>query len=209
MPQRSPEWHAIRCGRLTASEAAALYAKGRGGEEAVTRRDLRWKKVAEQLSGRPQSDDYTNAAMQHGIDTEADARRCYEAVRGILVEDVGFLLHEELAAGCSPDGIADEGLLEIKCPKTATHISYLRDGLALVAAYRPQLTHALFVSDAPWIDIASFDNRLPEPLQFVVARVDRSAVDLVAHEVAVRKFLDEVATEIAALQGWSVMEGAA
>jgi hypothetical protein len=209
MPQRSPEWFAIRCGKLTASDAKELFTKGRGSDEAVGRRDLRWKLVAEMLSGQPQSDDYTSKAMEHGVDTEPASRRCYEVERGILVEDVGFLAHDELAAGCSPDGLADDGLLELKCPKTFTHISYMRDPQTLVNAYKAQLAHALWVSGAPWIDIASFDNRLPPKLQFVVVRLEAAKVDLAAHEAAVRKFLDEVTNEMRALQGFSVLEGVA
>jgi hypothetical protein len=206
MPQRSPEWYAVRLGTLTASDASAIFAKGRGSDEAVTRRDLRCKLVAERLSGRAQIDEYTSDAIRHGIDTEPAARRCYEAERGILVEDVGFLAHDELAAGCSPDGLADEGLLELKAPKTATHLGYLRDPLSLVQAYRAQLAHALWISGAPWIDIASFDNRLPPKLQFVVVRIERASVDLAGHEAAVRKFLDEVDRDVAALQGFGVMQ---
>lgn len=209
MPQRSTEWFAVRCGKLTASDAKDMLATIKTGE-AAARRDLRARLVAERLTGRPQGDDYTNAAMAHGEQTEGDARQCYEAERGVLVDAVGFLAHDELAAGCSPDGLAGDGLLELKCPKTATHIGYLRDATALVGAYRAQLAHALWISGAPWIDIASFDNRLPPRLQFVVARVTRAMVDLEAHETAVRKFLAEVDTEVAALQGWGVLtEGAA
>lgn len=207
MPQRSPEWLAVRVGKLTASDASAVFVTIQKGE-AAARRDLRARLVAERLTGRPQEDGYTSPAMQHGVETEAAARRCYEAVRGVLVEDVGFLLHDELAAGCSPDGLADDGLLELKAPKTATHLGYLRDPRGLVAAYRYQLAHALWISGAPWIDIASFDDRLPPRLQFVVERVERASVDLVAHESAVRAFLSEVDRDVAALQGFGVLQEA-
>ena len=206
MAQRSPEWRQIRCGKLTASDAEAIFAKGRGSDEATTRRDLRWRLVAEVLSGRPQNDEFTNDAIRHGIDSEDAARRCYEAQTGEMVDAVGFLAHDELAAGCSPDGLVADGLLELKAPKTFTHISYLRDPDVLVAKYRAQLTHALWVSDAPWVDIASFDPRLPAHLQYVAARVCRDAVDLKAHDAAVRKFLSEVDLEVAGLEGWSILK---
>lgn len=202
MPQRSPEWLAIRCGKLTASDAKDIFAKGRGAEEATTRRDLRCKLVAERLSGQPQSDDYMNDAMRHGIETEDAARRCYEAETGLIMTPVGFLAHDTLAAGCSPDGLVDDGLLELKCPKTFTHLVYRSDVSALVEKYRVQLTHALWVSGAPWIDVASFDNRLPGRLAFVRTRVTRESVDLAAHEAAVVKFLNEVDRDVASLQEW-------
>ena len=204
MAQRAPEWRAIRCGKLTASDAKDMLATIKTGE-AAARRDLRATLVAERLTGRSQDEAFVNDAMQHGIDTEDAARRCYEAERGDLVTAVGFLARDELAAGCSPDGLVGDGLLELKCPKTATHLTYMRDPSALVATYKAQLTHALWVSGAPWIDVASFDNRLTPNLQFVVVRLERTAVDLAAHEAAARKFLTEVDLDVASLQGWGVL----
>jgi len=206
MPQRSPEWFAVRCGKLTASDAGDMLARIKTGE-AAARRDLRARLVAERLTGQPQSDGYVNDAMQRGIDVEPRALAAYEAMAGVLVSPVGFLAHDTLPAGCSPDGLVnDDGLLELKCPKTATHLGYLRDPSSLAAAYRAQLTHALWVSGRDYIDIMSFDDRLPERLSLVMVRLTEADVNLVAHAEAVRTFLDEVDRDVASLLGWGVME---
>jgi hypothetical protein len=105
--------------------------------------------------------------------------------------------------------VNDDGLLELKCPKTATHLGYLRDPSSLAAAYKAQLTHALWVSGRDYIDIVSFDDRLPERLQFVGARFEVTAEYLAEHEAAVRTFLDEVDREmrlLGHLLGYGVME---
>ena len=207
MPQRSEEWFRVRCGKLTASDAGDMLAKGKGGE-AVTRRDLRARLVAERLTGAPQGGVYVNEAMQRGIEAEPRAIAAYEARRGVLVDAVGFLGHDAWPTGCSPDGlVGEDALVEIKCGKTATHIRYLRDPQVLVADYRAQLTHALWISGRDHIDIVSFDDRLPDRLALVMAELRRDEIDLAAHEAAVRTFLDEIDRDVASLLGWGVMEG--
>jgi hypothetical protein len=177
----------------------------KAGKESYKRRDLRFKLMTERLTGQPTPSDYVNEAMQRGIDKEDDARSTYEAQTGALVDAVGFLEHDNLPAGCSPDGLVGDGLLELKCPKSATHARYLRTD-ALVDDYRAQLTHALWISGAPWIDIASFDDRFPADLAFVVVRLLAKDCDLRAHELAVRAFLAEVDDDVLAVRGWRAVE---
>jgi predicted phage-related endonuclease len=67
--------------------------------------------------------------MAWGTEQEPFARAAYELIKDALVQEVGFVLHPSISeAGASPDGLVGEfGLLEIKCPLTATHISTLLD----------------------------------------------------------------------------------
>ena len=205
MLQRSPEWQAIRAGKICASDAADMLDFLKGGKESAKRRDLRFKLMTERLTGLPSPSDYVNDAMQRGIDKEPEARSAYEALTGLLVDTVGFLEHDTLPAGCSPDGLVMEGILELKCPKSATHVRYLRTD-ALITEYRAQLTHALWISGAPWIDIASFDDRFPPELSLVVVRLHAKDCDLTAHEAAVRAFLDELELDIQGVRGWRAVE---
>lgn len=201
VPQRSAEWFALRCGRLTGSCAADMLATIKSGE-AAARRDLRLRLVCERLTGVAQEDGYVNGAMLRGIELEATARAAYEAHTGLLVSEVGFLAHDDLLAGCSPDGLVEDGLLEIKCPKSATHLRYLRlDGVP--PEYRPQVIHNLWVTGAAWCDFVSFDDRFPAPLDYLVRRVVSTDVDLRAYELAVRLFLAEVERELEAVQALS------
>lgn len=199
--QRSPEWLAARCGRLTSSYADCLFKEGKKkGEESVQRRDLRIRLALEQMTGVPQEDEYESDAMRRGREKEPDARLAYEAATGQLVREAGFLSHATLMVGTSLDGyLGDfEGIVELKCPKSATHIGYLKSK-CVPNEYLSQIRHHVWVSGAQWADFVSFDDRLPEHLQLVVYRVTREQLDIPAYEQAVKAFLGEVAAEVEAL----------
>jgi hypothetical protein len=198
--QRSPEWRQLRAGKLTGSRAKHILASGRGKDEAVGRRDLRYQLAAERLTGQPQEDTYQNGAMQWGIDHEAEALAAYEAESGLIVETIGFCEHDTLLAGTSPDGlVGTDGILSIKCPKTATHVGYLRsDGEP--SEYTAQNTHELWLTGRKWIDFVSWDPRLPELLQLLIVRVTRTPDQLAAYDQAARLFLNQVDAEVNALK---------
>jgi hypothetical protein len=168
--------------------------------EAAARRDLRTQLVVERLTGQPQEDTYVNAVMQWGIDHEADAFAAYEAYSGNLVRRTGFLAHTDLMVGCSLDGDVDDfaGIVEIKCPKSATHYGYLKAG-AVPSNHLPQIQHSLWVTGADWCDFVSFDPRMPAHLRLFVARVPRVDLDILAYEKCAQKFLAEVDAECASL----------
>ena len=197
--QRTPEWYRLRAGKLTASRAKDMLAKIKTGE-AAARRDLKYQLVAERLSGEPQEDNYINPAMQWGLDHEAEAIAAYEAATGSLVTPIGFCEHTTLLAGCSPDGfVGTHGAVSIKCPKTATHIRYWRDG-GEPSEHWAQHTHELWLTERAWIDFVSFDPRLPDRLRLLVVRVTRSIKERDDYEAEVRRFLDDVQLELDALK---------
>lgn len=208
LEQRTPEWFAARVGRLTGSRAKDMLATIKTGE-AAARRDYRLQLVCERLTGRPAEDTYINADMQRGLDLEATARDAYERHIGRIVTPVGFLASPDHLAGCSPDGTVGggEGLVEIKCPKSATHVRYLRTG-GIPAEHLAQLRHNLWVTGADWIDFVSYDDRFPEPLQLVVVRLSAVRAELDGYEAQALRFLDEVDTEHRALLGWRLAGGA-
>lgn len=194
--QRSEAWRIARAGRLTGSRAADMLATIKNGE-AAARRDYKLQLVCERLTGYPQDDVFVNAAMQRGIDCEPLAFSAYESLTGSVVHRSGFLAHIEHQMGCSLDGHLDgfAGILECKCPKSATHLKYLRAG-CVPPEHLPQLTHNLFVTGAEYCDFFSWDDRFPPPLQTFLVRVTRSDVDLKAYETAALKFLSEVQMEL-------------
>lgn len=205
--QRTEAWHALRRGKLTGTGAEAMLTTIRKGE-AAARRDLRLRLVCERLTGLSADSDFVNKEMQRGIDLEPAARAAYEAATGHLVRPTGFVAHDALFAGCSPDGEVKgfTGIVEIKCPKAATHLGYVR-ARALPLDYRPQITHNLWITGAEWCDFVSFDDRFPSALQLFRLRIPRSAVDVAAYELAARLFLDEVEREFADVAG--LVQGAA
>lgn len=199
--QRSHEWFAARAGRLTGSRAADVLATIKSGE-AAARRDYRMQLVCERLTGQPQEDGFINAVMQRGIDLEPKAFAAYEALTGSVAVRTGFLAHTAHLAGCSLDGHIDgfTGIVEIKCPKSATHLKYWRGKGEPPSDYLPQITHNLWITGAQWCDFLSFDDRFPEEMQTFLVRVKREDLDMAAYEAAALKFLAEVETEVNAIR---------
>lgn len=198
MQQRSPEWYGVRVGKITASRIADLMAKTKTGYGA-SRDNYIAQLICERLTGKPQ-ESYTNAAMQWGTDTEPLARSAYEADTGELVEEVGFVLHPTIKdAGASPDGrVGDKGLLEIKCPNTATHIDTIL--LEKVPGkYNLQMQFQMDCDQRDWCDYVSFDPRVPENIQLFVKRVHRNEAQIKEIREEVVKALAEVEEAVAKL----------
>lgn len=199
-PQRSAEWFEARIGRLTGTCAADMLATIKSGE-AAARRDLRLRLVCERLTGCSQEDGYVNAAMQRGIDLEPAALAAYEAMTGEMAQRVGFCSHASLRAGCSPDGYVGDftGIVSLKCPKSATHLGYLRGGV-MPQTYVPQMLHELWISGAQFYDFLSFDDRFPPELQTFYVRVMRLETAVAEYEKKALAFLAEVDREYEAVQ---------
>jgi putative phage-type endonuclease len=188
--QGTPEWHQLRLGKVTASRVSDVMAKIKTGESA-SRKNYRAELVVQRLTGLP-SESFTNAAMEWGTATEPMARIAYEIAKEVLVEQVGFIEHPTIAMfGCSPDGLVHDGMIEIKCPNSATHIEYLTDNKA-PAKYINQMQCQMAVTGKKWCDFVSFDPRLPEDLQLFVVRVERDQKYIDSMEVEVVEFLTEV-----------------
>lgn len=196
--QRSPEWFAARSGKVTASRVADVIAKTKTGWGA-SRANYAAQLVAERLTGTVE-EGYTNAAMQWGTDQEPEARIAYEFRHEVTVFEVGFVPHPSIAmAGASPDGLVGEfGLVEIKCPNTATHIETLRSG-SVPGKYLTQMQWQMACTQRDWCDFVSFDPRMPEAMRLFVRRVPRDE-DLIAElEREVVAFLAEIDATVAEL----------
>jgi predicted phage-related endonuclease len=194
-PQRSPEWHIARAGRLTGSMAHTIFMRGKKkGEESTTRRDYILQLVSERIDESSQERMFWTADMQRGVDIEPIAFGMYEAITGNMVQKSGFLQHKTLLAGCSLDGHIGNfsGIIELKCPKIATHITYFENPQALLNKYFAQVQHNLWISGAAFCDLVSFDNRLPGHKQMVRVRVERYDAQLPDYETAALQFLSEV-----------------
>ena len=195
MEQGSDAWFNIRIGKVTASRVADVLAKTKTGY-STTRDNYMAQLVCERLTGQ-KGESFTNAAIQHGIETEAYARAAYEALRDVLVDEVGFVSHPTIEmSGASPDGlVGEDGLIEIKCPNTATHIETLLSE-SVPNKYYTQMQFQLACTGRKWCDFVSFDNRLPTELQVFVKRVPRDDVYIRLIEDEIVKFLGELDTKI-------------
>lgn len=197
--QGSPEWFQIRCGKATASRIADIIARTKSGYSA-SRANYAAQLVAERLTGTV-AESFTSAAMQHGTDTEPMARSAYQFYTDADVVQEGFVLHPSIAdAGASPDGlVGDAGLVEIKCPNTATHIDTLLSG-TVPGKYLTQMHWQMACTGRNWCDFVSFDPRLPESMRLFVHRVERDDARVAELEAEVVTFLSEVRATVEALR---------
>jgi len=197
--QGTDAWLQERCGKVTASRIADLMARTKSGYSA-SRANYASQLICERLTGCV-APSFTNAAMIHGTETEPEARRAYEFYIDRDVVQVGFMPHPSIEmAGASPDGlIGDDGLLELKCPNSATHIETLLGGV-IPDKYVKQMQFQMACTGRQWCDFASYDNRLPERMRLFVKRVDRDEELIGEIETAVRGFLAEIDETVAQLR---------
>lgn len=191
MEQRTDDWYAARLGKVTASRVSDVVAKTKTGYGA-DRANYMAQLVVERMTQKV-APSYSNAAMQWGTDTEPLARAAYESEMQVMVDEIGFVDHPEiLMAGASPDGlVGSDGLVEIKCPNTATHINTLLTQ-AVPKQYNDQMMWQMICTGREWCDFVSYDPRMPDHLQLFVKRVpfDAAYADTLNKEVS--KFLEEV-----------------
>ncbi|RLC76268.1 MAG: exonuclease [Chloroflexi bacterium] len=188
MRQGSQEWFKIRCGKVTASHFKEVISKGK------TRMTYLLKLAAERTTGVVQPT-FQNEAMRWGSETEPQARAYYERVTGNKVEQVGFVELNEYV-GVSPDGIVGDGLLEVKCPNTATHIGYMKTG-KLPSTYKAQVQGQMWVADKQWCEFVSFDPRCSEP--YFCIRVERDDDYIAGLIESTREFVMELKKTVSGL----------
>lgn len=197
--QGSAEWLAERLGRVTASRIADMLAQTKSGWGA-SRAAYKAQLVAERLTGAVAAT-FTNREMQWGTETEPQARAAYEFMRDATVEQVGFVQHPRIPmTGASPDGlVGTDGLLELKCPATQTHIDTLLGG-SIPSRYVLQMQWQLACTGRVWCDFASFDPRMPGNMSLFVKRLARDDAEIARLEKETVAFLSEVDETVAALR---------
>jgi len=195
----SAEWLRARCGIVTASRCGDMLAVTKKGTEAAGRRNYRAELLAEIMTGRA-AQHYVTREMEWGIEQEQYARAAYEVKADVMVETCGFVLHGSVDRfGCSPDGlVCDQGLVQIKCPNTSTHLDWMREGV-IPLEHGPQMLAEMACTGRQWNDFVSFDPRLPPHLQLFVRRYYREDPLIAALESEVKKFNAELDALIAEL----------
>ena len=197
--QGTPEWAIARAGRVTASRICDVMAKIKSGE-AASRRNYRAEIIAEILTGMP-AEQYVSAEMQRGTEQEPFARAAYEVRKDVMVDQLGFILHPTIErSGGSPDGlVGTDGMVEIKCPNTATHIGYILSG-TIPSEYQLQMQWNMACAERSWSDFVSYDSRLPDEYQLFIVRMERDEKRIAEIGGEVESFLAEVDSTIAALK---------
>lgn len=197
--QGTPEWFAQRCGKVTASRVADIIAKTKTGA-AAGRGNYMAQLAAERLTGQP-VESFKSAAMQFGTETEPMARMAYETETGLMVSEVPMIEHPTIPmTGASPDGmVGEDGLVEIKCPNTSTHIETLLDE-KVPSKYVTQMMWQMACTGRAWCDFVSFDPRMPQDMQLFIKRVPRDNEMIATLEAEVIKFLGELDELLSKLQ---------
>lgn len=197
--QGSHEWHQVRLGKVTASRVADVVAKTKSGYGA-SRANYMAQLIAERLTGTP-AESFSNAAMQWGTDKEPDARAAYEFRTDADVKEVGFVDHPSIVmTGASPDGLVGlDGLVEIKCPNTSTHLETLLSG-AIAGKYETQMFWQMACTESKWCDFVSYDPRLPASMCLFVKRLYRDDARIAELESEVGSFLKELDDKVVRLR---------
>lgn len=213
-PQRTDVWYQKRMGKATASRYDCIMAKGRGGAEAKTRINYRAELVLERTTNTA-SEYYQSKEMVWGIENEPTARMYYTLITKNIVEECGLFEHEKIAAGASPDGlIGTDGTLEIKCPKSSTHIATLKRAGAEGATvrsivpkeYYSQIQGQMWITGREWAHFVSFDPRLPFNARILIVYVPRDDEYIAELEQQVTSFLLSVDEEESFVKGFSLRE---
>ena len=194
--QGSPEWMALRVGKIGGSRIADLLTEGRNGESLI-RRKYKNELIRERLTGR-KLDTYKTPAMQRGIDLEPMARAWYEVHRNVFVDQVAIVLHPTIEGGqCSPDGIVEStnSLIEIKIPNPENHLdNILTQGKQLEQYHDQVMWQLACMPEKEFCDLISFDPEMPDHLQGFVKRIYRDDEYIKEMEGKVILFLHEIET---------------
>jgi putative phage-type endonuclease len=202
--QGTDEWKAMRLGKVTASRVADVIAETKSGP-AASRATYMGELIAERLTGT-WADKFTSAAMQHGTEYEAEARKAYCFYNDVVVQEIPFVDHPTISmSGASPDGlIGNVGGLEIKCPNTSTHIEYVLTG-SIPKKYITQMMWQMACCELSYVDFVSYDPRLPEELRYWNKRIHRDDETIGDLEIKVSKFIAEIDEKIDALRAYSTI----
>lgn len=198
---QAAEWMQARIGLLTASRMCDAIAKAKTGWSA-SRKKYMIELIAEKLTGIP-TVSYMSQAMVWGIETEPKARAAYESLKGVTVDKATFATHPVIPnCGASPDGyVLDDGLVEIKCPETRTHIAYLIDR-KIDEDYVIQMQWQMACTGRKWVDFCMYDPRLPLSCSLIVTRVFRDDALIKGLEKLAIGFLQEMAQAMQAIESY-------
>ena len=208
--QQNIEWFSARCGCLTASMSGKVVPRQKNGKPYAAYWDAMQDVVLERITGTP-VEHLTTAAMDWGTDHEDEARAAYEAATGTIVLDAPFVRHPTIPNfGASPDGLLEdgEGLLEIKCPTSQTHLARIRAGI-VPDMYRPQMCVQLLCTRRKYVDFVDYDPRFVgkfRPLQLFIVRFQPDDEELADVRQKCVEFLDQVDKQLEELESMATQK---
>ena len=213
------EWKAARCGLITASrisdvlsfnQPSASVAKENGfklvreavaaglkGAESGEREGYRMELVAERLTGQVDDSVFQTKWLREGTEQEPYARAAYEVATGNYLDQHSFVLHPQWDfTGASPDGICGRGGVQIKCPKSTTHLKWMDAGI-VPPEHVPQMMWEIECFELDWLDFVSYDARMiQESFQLFIVRLHRNEEILKQYRLSVLEFEEEIRCQI-------------
>ena len=181
-PQRTEEWYKVKRGKFSPSN----FNKLKMSPSTQGYNDLINQIVYERLTGKS-VEHYVTPDMERGTELEPEARESYEMETFNKVKEIGCYELDEWVC-CSPDGIiGEDGMLEIKCPKWNTHLSYKLNG-GIPDNYVWQMQGQMLIADKKWVDFYSYHPEL-EPHLFRFERDDKITTQI-------RQKLDKAIQEV-------------
>lgn len=197
--QGTPEWHALRLGKITASRIADLMAKPKVPGEGM-RANYLWQLVCERMTGVPMKT-YQSKTMEEAHEWEPLARAAYAFHNDSPVKEVAFVDHPSIAmCGCSPDGlVGKDGGVEFKCPELTAHGRMLLSR-SIPTNHVKQIQWNMACTDRAWWDYVSFNADFPEAKRIVTIRVLRDNGMIGEIGNAVIAFEQEITNTILALR---------
>lgn len=184
LEQGTPEWLAARKGIPTASRAINIITPS--GVRTARSKEYAIELCAECIDPKEESKFRGTFHTKRGNLLEDDARKAFEKATddhdparvpearnymvtksGVIADQVGICLHDELIAGCSPDALlrrSDEDRyyagLEIKCPCLKKHIEYVMEG-GVPMKYMPQVHWSMVITGLPWVFMSFYPGLRP------------------------------------------------
>lgn len=186
MQQNSEEWHEIKRGKMSGSDASVFLVVGKNGW-GVGVTPYIYRKVAERITGETEFV-RTNFAMERGTLLEPDAIEEYEKFTWCKVVRVGFVEMNDYA-GCSPDGLVGaDGMIEVKCPMQTEFVRFA-DTHEISKNHYAQMQFNMFICKRKWCDYVVF-HPLFDP-QLIIKRVEADEKVFERFAQAVQYFEEE------------------
>lgn len=165
------DWGKFRNGLFTASEIHRLLAEPKNKSELISQGAKTYvlETVANLLA--PSEPNYYSQAMDHGNETEPQAVMAFADKYGLDINANDFIYtstggfvffhDDEKGLGGTPDIIISDAIVEIKCPKSSTHLEYLmlKDFTEIPKAYYAQMQLNMYLTNRDMGFFLSFDDR--------------------------------------------------
>jgi len=173
--QGTSEWHGVRAGKITGSGIAKLMQSGRSKKQMFGTGAISYinEKVAEIVTGDVVVSG-GSSATRWGNNLEKEAIRRFEYERFVEVKAVGFI-EVDAYTGCSPDGMLDGAIIEVKCPyNTDNHIETVITG-CVPPQYVPQVQFNMWCCGVDTCFFISYDPRvINTPKQVKIIEVKKN-----------------------------------